>query len=132
MPPPLSSRDLRKFGLLFASLVVALFALAIPWLWSRPFPLWPWVVAGPVAILALLYPPGLRWFYFLWMKLGEALGFINTRLLLFVVFFLVVLPVALVMKITGRDPMARRIDPDAVSYRVPSSKKPASHLERPY
>jgi hypothetical protein len=42
------------------------------------------------------------------------------------------LPVALVMKLVRRDPMARRFDETASSYRVPSRKAPPDHMEKPF
>ncbi len=52
--------------------------------------------------------------------------------LLGVVFFVVILPVALVMKVVGHDPMARKFDDKAKTYRVPSHKALPENMERPF
>jgi hypothetical protein len=39
------------------------------------------------------------------MAFGEALGWLNTRIILTVVFFLVVTPIGVVMRLFGRSPM---------------------------
>lgn len=61
-------------------------------------------IAGfvPMEPLAPVY----RW----WMRLAEGLGWINTRVLLVMIFYLVVTPLGLVMRLFRRDPldMARR------------------------
>lgn len=44
----------------------------------------------------------------LWMKLAEVLGYINGRILLSVIFFIILTPVAFLFKLTGKDPMQRK------------------------
>lgn len=44
----------------------------------------------------------------LWMSLAEALGFVSTRVILGVVFFLFVTPIGLVRRLFGGDPLGRR------------------------
>jgi hypothetical protein len=48
------------------------------------------------------------------------------------VFFLVITPTALIMRIMGHDPMARRFDPKAKSYRIPARRPSKTHMERPF
>jgi hypothetical protein len=43
------------------------------------------------------------------MRVGEVLGWINTRILLTLVFFLVVAPIGIVMRLFGRSPIATSI-----------------------
>lgn len=50
------------------------------------------------------------------MKFAHALGWVNTRILLFLFFYLVITPVAVVTRLIGKDLLAQRIDPDADSY----------------
>ena len=47
------------------------------------------------------------------MFVGHCLGWVNSRVLMTVVFYLVVTPAALVMRVMGRDEMGRRRDPSA-------------------
>lgn len=44
----------------------------------------------------------------LWMGLAEAMGFVMTRVILGVVFFLFVTPIGLVRRLSGGDPLGRR------------------------
>ena len=48
------------------------------------------------------------------------------------IFFLVILPVGWIMRRAGNDPMARRLDRGAPSYRVPSRVSDPSSMERPF
>ncbi|MEW6687574.1 MAG: SxtJ family membrane protein [Pseudomonadota bacterium] len=70
--------------------------------------------------------------YALWMRLAHVLAWVNTRVLLFLVFLLVILPTALVLKALGRDPLRRRFDRAAPSYRVASRSAPRERMERPF
>ena len=118
-PGPVSKQELRRFGLIFGSLVIALFGLLIPALvGSLLQKLWPWYLGGAVILLALFWPPLLKPLYHAWMKFGELAGWINTRIILFILFYLVVFPVGLVMKLFGADPLHRKAEPAAPSYRV--------------
>jgi hypothetical protein len=44
----------------------------------------------------------------LWWRFSRALGHVNARILLSVLFFLVLTPLGLVWRVTGRDPLFRR------------------------
>lgn len=133
--PELDRNGLRHFGLLTGGLIVALFGLVFPWLLGKAIPaipLWPWLVGGLLATWALIAPERLGPVYHGWMRLALWLSRITTPLILGVVFFLVIVPVALVMKAIGYDPMARRFDETTTSYRVPSRKAPSEHMEKPF
>ena len=63
----LDDQAYRSFGLTFAAILLVLFGLLIPWLFSLGWPLWPWVVAIILAAMALLKPSWLWWVYKPWM-----------------------------------------------------------------
>jgi hypothetical protein len=46
-------------------------------------------------------------------------------------FYLMFLPAGMLMRLLGKDPMARKFTADK-SYRVPSVEHPRDHFERPY
>jgi len=85
-----------------------------------------------LAIWALLAPGTLLPVYRGWMKFGLLLSRITTPLILGVVFFLVIAPMGLVMRLAGHDPMARRFDGAAASYRLASQQRPSRHMEKPF
>jgi hypothetical protein len=66
------------------------------------------------------------------MRLALLLSRITTPIILGIVFYLLFFPVALVMKLIGRDTMARRFDGGATSYRVASNKAPRDQMEKPF
>jgi hypothetical protein len=129
---PGDRKPLRSFGLVFAAGLIVMFGLLLPWLAGRPWPLWPWIVAAMFAFLALVYPPALRPLNALWLKIGQILGWINTWIILGVVYFAVFLPAGMLLRLLHRDPMRRRFDASAISYRVPSESSPSKQMERPF
>ncbi|MEA3275505.1 MAG: SxtJ family membrane protein [Pseudomonadota bacterium] len=133
MPVAVEKKALREFGLVTGGIVAVLFGLVLPWLFgAAEFPRWPWFVGALLATWGLSWPAGLGPVYRGWMKLGHALGWVNTRILLGILFFLLFLPAGLIMRLLGKDPMARKRDSGATSYRVASKDQPRDHLERPY
>jgi len=124
-------REIRSFGLIFSLLVVFIFAGLMPWLFNQSMSVWPFVVSTVTALLALLAPSALRPLHSLFIKLGTLLGFINTRILLFIIFFGLFLPVSIIMWLVRRDILGRKPSTDD-SYRKLSQPRPRDHFERPY
>ena len=130
--PQLDKIGLRKFGLTFGLIIVAIFGVLLPLLPGLGFRLWPWVTGGIFLIWALAAPASLGPFYRLWMRLGLVLNAIMSGLVLGIVFFLAVLPTGLVLKLRGKDPMQRKPDAQARSYRVISDRSATKDMENPF
>lgn len=127
-----TKKELRNFGFVTAGLTPVFFGLLIPWLFAGHFPRWPWIAAGVLTTWAAVLPASLKPLYVVWMSIGQVLGWINTRIILSILFYLVILPVGLVMRLAGHDPMARSVNREQRSYRVASTVPPKNHVERPY
>ena len=67
-----------------------------------------------------------------WTAFGNALGWVNTRLVLGLIFFAVVTPTGLVLRMAGRDPMRRAFDSDVETYRVPRKARSGAHMTRQF
>jgi len=129
--PELNRKGLREFGLVTGGVVAGLFGVFFPWLLERSWPLWPWIIFAVLGTWGLVAPMSLRPVYRNWMRFGLMLSKVMTPLIMGIVFFLVITPVAIGLKLLGKDPMARKFD-DSDSYRVPTEKAPPENLERPY
>lgn len=127
----LDDRGLRKFGLTTGAIVVVLFGLLIPWLFDLQWPRWPWILAALLWVPALVYPRSLNPVYRGWMKFGLVVGAINTRIVLGLVFYLVLAPIGLFMRLFGRDILERRPSEDP-SYRKPSQARTSESMEKPF
>jgi hypothetical protein len=127
-----SRRELRDFGLIVGAVCAALFGILLPFLKHRAFPVWPWIVALALVVPALAFPSGLRGPHFVWMKFGSALGWINQRIVLTMIFYIILMPIGLMMRAFGRDPMARGFEGNRESYRVASRASPPRSMTRPF
>lgn len=127
-----NNSEMRKFGLTMAAVIATLFGLLLPWLFESGYPLWPWLFAGLFLLVAATAPFLLTPVHTGWMKFGHGLGWINSRIILGMIFFTVFLLVAISMKLLGKDPMSRKIDKSLSSYRVPSEVRTLDHLEKPF
>jgi hypothetical protein len=112
-----STRQLREFGLVVGGLIIALFCWLLPALHRHPPAIWPLWIGAPLMILGLMAPRLLHQPYRGWMALGHALGWVNGRIVLGLVYWLVLQPIALVMRLAGHDPLRRRFGPDYSTYR---------------
>lgn len=130
--PELDREGLRNFGLTTGAMIALIFGLFFPWLLNVGFPLWPWLFFAVLATVGLVAPASLRVVYRVWMRFGLMMSRVMTPLVLGIVFFGVLLPMGLIMRMFRDDPMARTIDDDAESYRVMSLKSPSKNLERPF
>jgi hypothetical protein len=110
-----SRRELLQFALIIAVGAALLGAMA-QFAWGKPHGATViWSLGAAVAAGALV--PGLgRLLYIAWMGLGVSVGLITGPVILFVLYLVVITPVALVFRLMGRDALERRIDHDAASY----------------
>jgi hypothetical protein len=131
-PQDIPTARLRKQGLAIGLVLVLLFGVILPLLRGTPHPGWPFWAGGLLSAVALVFPRGLRPLYRLWMGIGRVLAWVNTRLILGLVYFVVLVPVGLVMKLFGHDPLARKLRHTAVTYRVPSRTLDPEQMEKPY
>ena len=140
--PELDVAGLRKVGLETGGLVIGIFALGFPLLFRGMAALTPPYTTGQMAaggigavliLWSLIAPAGLRGPYRGWMRIAMIIGSVVSRIVLGIVFYLVVLPTGLLMRAFGNDPMKRKRDPQAESYRVVRTKQiRPSDMERPF
>ncbi|HKQ75615.1 MAG TPA: SxtJ family membrane protein [Blastocatellia bacterium] len=86
-----------------------------------------------LVILGLIFPRALvlpnRW----WMALAKTLSLITTPIILGIIFFLLFMPIGMIKKLFGWDPLRRRA-PSAVSYwgAYNARQKDPNHFEKMY
>jgi hypothetical protein len=66
------------------------------------------------------------------MRFGLLLSKVTTPLIMGAVFFLVIAPVALILRLAKWDPLKRQFDEATESYRVASEQLSKENLERPF
>jgi hypothetical protein len=131
-----SKKTLRSFGWVVGG--VLLFIAGVIW-WRHDWTpttatYWLGGIGGTLMVLGLAVPTVLRPLYRVWMALALVLGFIMTRVLLTLVFFLLITPIGLVRRLLGKDPLRQEPDADTTSYWIPKSydDAPDDRLEKYY
>ncbi len=130
--PSPDKKTLREFGLTTGGIIAILFGLLFPWIFKRPFPVWPRTVAAVLILWALAAPAALSVVYSKWMKLGSLMNRITMPIVLGIIYLMVVTPAGFVLRLRGKDPLSRKFETGAQSYRVPSRKIITKNMERPF
>lgn len=107
----------RSFGLVFGGV----FLLIAAWpLWYGATPRW-WAagMATVFAVVAVMRPALLAGLNRLWTKLGVLLGKLVSPIALGVLFYCVLVPIGVVMRIAGKDPLRLKRDAGTASYWIP-------------
>ena len=97
----------RSFGL---SVGIVLCAIAALLLW-RGRVTRAEIVGGigfVLVVLGVAYPPLLTLPSAVWWRFARVLGYVNARVLLTVLFAIVLVPLSMVWRLTGKDPLTRR------------------------
>jgi len=89
-------------------------------------------VGALLVILGAVAPKLLKWPSDVWWAVARALGYVNARILLTVLFGIALVPLSLIWKATGNDPLARRREkwPGWSSY--PGRYRDHKHYSRMY
>ena len=98
----MNSNLIERKQLISFGLIMAVAAFFFGWLYDVVLL---YGIGAAFAITALLVPRALTLLYRPWMRLAEALGWLNTRILLILIYYLVVTPIGLVMRLFGRSPI---------------------------
>jgi len=130
--PKLDRKGLREFGLMMAGFLGVIFGVIIPLVRRHESPPWIWAIASFFVAFALIAPNLLNPVYQVWMRFGLALGWVETRIVLGLIFYLMIFPMGLVMRLMSNDPMRRELQKREPSYRVPSKLRNKESLERPF
>ena len=118
MKETVSKKQLREFGILIGFGFPFLIGWLLPSIFGHEFRIWTLWLGFPGLILGLTAPRLLYYPYRVWMVLGHALGWVNSHIILGLVFILVLQPIAYIMRLTGYDPLRVKLKEEK-SYREP-------------
>ncbi len=111
---PVKTASNREFGWVFSA-VFCLIALW-PLLDAAPPRIWAFVVAALFALVAVFFPAALTPLNRLWTRLGAVMHKIVNPVVLGLIYLLTILPIGLIFKLLGKDPLRLKRDPNASSY----------------
>ena len=128
MDQPAGTKELRSFGLL----VGGVFSVIGAWpllMRGEPFRLWAIGLGGVLILLGVVMPSVLAPLHKAWMWIGHILGWINTRILLTIVFFGLVTPMGILFRLMGKDTMKQAFTQNSPTYRVLRNPRPRGHMK---
>jgi hypothetical protein len=121
----------RSFGLVFAAFFALLAALGF-WRGTGRWPIW-LPLACASLVLALAAPRLLAPLNWAWTKIGLLLHRIVSPVFLALLFYGCIAPVGFLMRLSGKDPLRLKYEPDAESYwimRMPPGPAPQSFRDQ--
>jgi len=120
-------KQLRQFGWLMAGV----FALITVWplvVRGDGLRMWAGLLAGIFGVVGTVFPTGLKPVYRAWMFFGEKIGWVNSRILLGLVFYGLLTPISWLMRLLGKRPLQLGFDPKVDTYRVLKEARAADHV----
>ncbi len=110
-----TERELRWFGplfLLFAGMIGSL----LRWRFDAPqLATWVWAFGGGTIVVYYLIPSARRTIFMAWLGAVYPIGWLLCHFLLGIVFYLVVFPIGMLLRIARYDPLKRKIEPRITS-----------------
>ena len=124
-----SRKDLRQFALIWFPAFIALVGYLV---WSNAGSLRVaagiWIGGAVVSLLGLAVPAFMRLVFVGLTCLTFPIGFVVSHLVLGIVYYAVMTPMGLVMRLCGWDPLHRAFDRDAKSYWI--AHRPCENAHR--
>ena len=126
-----SRRELRSFGLLVGGVfsIIGFWPLIVR---GESLRIWALALGASLIVPGVLFPSVLRPIHKWWMRVGHVLGWINTRILLGLVFYGLITPMGLFFRLIGKDSMSQNFSESSTTYRVNRQPRPRSHMKHQF
>ena len=132
MNQKIKKSELKKFSLIWACLFLGIgiypiykgdamlnFSLA-----KDLVRIWFVVISGIFLSIAFIKPEILKPFYRLWVKVGEFIGGIISKIIMFILYFGIFTPISFGLKVFGKDLLGKRMDKAASTYWITRDTQP--------
>ena len=110
----------KSFGILFG--VVFIIISVWPLFYSNSLRVWSLILAIIFFLITFLKPSLLKPFNNAWIKLGELLGRIIAPIMMAIVYFLILTPISLLVRLLGKDLIGMKFNNDIKSYWIKRKK----------
>ena len=107
MNKKISNKELKDFGFIVGFGILILAGIA-PMIFGHAFAYWTIIICSILVLLGILKPILLLYPYKFWMILGNSLGWLNSRIILGLIFIFILIPISFLMRIFGYDPLRKR------------------------
>jgi len=125
------SRKLRQFAVVWL-IGFALAGCLVGWKagvfngsgkWTAPLVMW--ILAVIVGVFGILAPSRVRPIYVGWMAIAWPIGYVVTHVLFGIVYFGLFTPIAILLRLIGRDALQRKFDKEEESYWIKRTVTPS-------
>ena len=110
---------LKKFALTMSIAFPVVFMGVLPLIFGLGIPLWPAAISALLLVLYVIFPAGIYYPQLVWAYIAFALGWVNTRVLLFLVFYVLIFPVGFIARRLGK-----------LNYNRGDTQKPSGWVKR--
>jgi Saxitoxin biosynthesis operon protein SxtJ len=133
-PPP---RTLRNFGIIGLVAFGTMAALAHQRIWpfaeisANAGQLTAYMAGGLAAycgLFAVAAPAGLRWLYIALTVISFPIGFVMSYVVMSIMFFLIITPIGIIMRMMGRDALRLKFNAQATTHWIP--RNPPASVKR--
>lgn len=112
---PIKGSSDRSFGLVIAAVATA-FATWPAFTTSGAIRYWLLIPAIALFVVAVVRPSSLRSLNQVWTRLGLLMHHVTSPLVLGIIFFGVVMPIGLILRVLDKRPLQLKYEPDAATY----------------
>ena len=98
----ISDKQLKEFGLLMTWAFPLFIGIIAPWILGKGLQWWSLWVSLFFISFAFLAPKVIYFPYKAWMFIGGIVGFINTRIILGLTFYLLIFPIGLILRVLNK------------------------------
>lgn len=124
-PSTIKKKDLRTFAQIWSFIFCILAFLPII-RGEGEIRVWAIYVAASFFVISFAFPKILTYFYIYWLKFGEIMGNIISKIILTVLFFIVFMPIGILFKILGKDLLSKKFDTNKETYWIERDTQPGS------
>lgn len=120
----INRKKLRQFGIILGFGIPFFIGCVIPAFSGQFFRTWTLWIGLPLLILGLIKPNLLFYPYKAWILIGHILGWVNSHIILGLIFIVVLMPISFIMKLFGYDPLKQNLKKNInISYRETKNNK---------
>ena len=116
--------DLKKFALIWS--LIFLIVGIWPLFSGNAIRLWAIIIMFIFGIIAFLKPSLLNSFYIIWVKFGEVIGGVISKVIMTILFYGLFTPIAFILKLLNKDLLKKKLDKNRSSYWIKRETQPGS------
>lgn len=127
------SDELKSFALTMSWAFPVVFGGFLPWLFSYNWQLWPFIISILLMSLYMLKPSLIFYPFKFWSIVGGVMGWVNTRIILGLSFYILIAPLGIVLRFVGKLQYKSKMQTNATSnYVKPEAESNKKNLENPF